>query len=169
MVSGRKTNERPETAETGRTGPPSNTGKRPRDQRTKGRTDGLTTKHTKATKGGGGTTFCSRAAAKTGSSASSAKSAVKIAELFGKASARRGFGLIRGERPRLQEIEPRHVDPFRAFGVFRGKPVCWFSTYCRSSVRPSLGPLVVWSLGPFPSVPWATQLAACRKSERPDF
>ena len=23
--------------------------------------------------------------------------------------------------PRLQEIEPRHLDPFRAFGVFRGR------------------------------------------------
>ena len=33
---------------------------------------------------------------------------------------RRGFGIVRGERPRLQGIVPRHLDPFRAFGVFRG-------------------------------------------------
>jgi hypothetical protein len=70
--------------------------KGPSDQRTNGR---KTTKHTKATKGGrGGTEFQSRAAAKTGSSALSARSAVVIAELFGTALGRRGFGMGRGRR-----------------------------------------------------------------------
>jgi hypothetical protein len=30
------------------------------------------------------------------------------------------FRKIRGKQPQLQEIVPRYLDPFRAFGVFRG-------------------------------------------------